>query len=235
MIVSLTIVRYRKALTPFALLAMIVHHIPMWLRKKCSFYKLLGTGKGEFSTKPNWQQWGTLAVWDTRESFDDFYAMSFIRKWWNAFGAEQWTILCEPIQCHGKWSGKAPFTAQAIPGYNGPVVVLTRARIRLSRLLPFWRSVKAVAAQLEEAPGRVLNFAIGQTHHLIGTFSVWDNADNMKAFAYSAGAHLDVINRVREESWFTEDLFARFRPVDSFGTLDGTDPVKSLLAGKDDF
>jgi hypothetical protein len=229
MIVSLTIVCYRKAFTPFALLAMMVHHIPFRLQKKCSFYKLLGTGKGKSSTKPNWQQWGILAVWDTKESFDDFYATSFVRKWWNAFRAETWTILCEPIQCHGKWSGKEPFKAQSTPGYDGPVVVLTRARIRLSRLLIFWRSVKPIAADLEEAPGRVLNFAIGQTHHLIGTFSIWDNVANMKAFAYTPGAHLDVINRARKENWFKEDLFARFRPIAAMGSLNNTDPLRGLI------
>jgi hypothetical protein len=226
MIVSLTIVRYRKIFTPFALLAMMVHHIPMQLQKKCSFYKLLGTGKGKSSTKPNWQQWGILAVWNGRGSFDDFYTTSFISKWWNVFGVEKWTILCEPIQSHGKWGGKEPFMGQPAPGYDGPVVVLTRARIRFSRLLSFWRSVEAVASQLEQAPGRMLNLAIGETHHVIGTFSVWDNIDSIKAFAYTPGAHLNVIKRAQEENWFAEDLFARFKPVDSFGTLNGVDPLR---------
>ena len=110
MILSLTIVRYRKWLIPFALLAMAVHRLPMWLQKGCTFWKLLGSGKnGTFSLAPDWQQWGLLAVWDDREDFDQFYERSFITKWWHLFAQEKWTILCEPLQSRGKWDGKEPF------------------------------------------------------------------------------------------------------------------------------
>ena len=50
MIVSLTIVRYRKLFIPFALLAMAIHRRPMRMQKACTFWQLLGTGKnGTFS------------------------------------------------------------------------------------------------------------------------------------------------------------------------------------------
>src|ERR1700709_269536 len=103
MIVSLTIIRYRKALIPFALLAMAFHRLPLWLRKGCSFWKLLGSGKnGTFDLQPDWQQWGLLAVWDSREDFDRFYKSSFMVSWWKLFRTERWTMLCEPLQSHGK-------------------------------------------------------------------------------------------------------------------------------------
>src|SRR6202000_72758 len=73
MIVSLTMVRYRKLLVPFALLAMAIHRLPMQLQKGCTFWQLVGSGKnGTFSLSPDWQQWGCLAVWDTREDFNRF-------------------------------------------------------------------------------------------------------------------------------------------------------------------
>ena len=82
MIVSLTIVRYRKVFIPFALLAMAVHRLPMRLQKGCTFWQLLGCGRnGLFDLSPDWQQWGLLAVWDTREDFDIFYKRSFITRW----------------------------------------------------------------------------------------------------------------------------------------------------------
>ena len=63
MTVSLTILRYRKRFIPFALLSMMLFRLPLWLNKKISFWKLLGTGKsGTFDKHPDWQQWGILGV-----------------------------------------------------------------------------------------------------------------------------------------------------------------------------
>ncbi|WP_246230508.1 hypothetical protein [Mucilaginibacter humi] len=87
MIVSLTIVRYKKWQIPFALSAMAIHRLFLWLQKGCTFWKLLGSGKnGTFDLQPDWQQWGLLAVWDERSSFEQFYQQSFIAFWWNFFG-----------------------------------------------------------------------------------------------------------------------------------------------------
>src|ERR1700761_4950257 len=135
MIVSLTIVRYRKAMIPFALLAMAIHRLPMMLQKGCSFWKLLGSGRnGTFDLHPDWQQWGLLAVWNDQEDFDRFYANSFVAGWWRKLAHEQWTVLCEPLQSHGKWDAKEPFGKPDVNNYSGPIAVLTRATIRLNKL-----------------------------------------------------------------------------------------------------
>src|SRR5476651_266371 len=142
MIVSLTIVRYRKTLVPLALLAMAAHRLPMMLRQGCSFWKLLGCGhNGTFDLQPDWQQWGLLAVWDEREDFDRFYRNSFVSKWWSLYARESWTVLFEPLQSHGKWDGKEPFGRPNISNHTGPVAVLTRATIHLNRLKNFWSHV----------------------------------------------------------------------------------------------
>ncbi len=93
----------------------------------------------------------------------------------------------------------------------------------------FWKSVKAVAASLEVAPGRIFDIAIGETYQLAATFSVWDNTDNMKAFAYAPGKHTDVIKRARDEDWLEEELFARFKPIAAMGSLNNADPLKGLI------
>jgi hypothetical protein len=231
MIVSLTIVRYRKVLIPFALLSMAIFRLPMRFQKGRNFYRLLGCGKvgNAFSTRPDWQQWAILACWDDRKAFECFYGGSFMAKWWKLFGVEKWTILCQPLQSHGKWGGKEPMINQPIKDYEGPVVVLTRARIRLKSFKAFWESVDPVATRLEQAPGRAFNVPIGQSYRLPGTFSVWDSVANMKAFAYTPGAHVDVMKRAHDEGWFSEDLFARFKPIAAFGTLHHTDPLKGMI------
>jgi hypothetical protein len=232
MIISLTIVRYRGLLIPFALIAMAIHRLPLWLNKQCSFWKLLGCGKnGTFDLSPDWQQWGLLAVWDTREDFNHFYTHSLIRWWWKTFTHEQWTILCEPLISHGKWNGKHPFgKPEGDKDYTGTVAVLTRATIRLNKLKQFWSNVPHVATIMAKAPGYITSVGIGEAPFFLqATFSVWKNADSIKAFAYESKEHSEVIRKTREGHWYSEELFARFKPIASIGTLHGKDPLEGVL------
>lgn len=231
MIVSLTIVRYRKSLIPFALLAMALHRLPMAMQKGCSFWKLLGSGRnGTFDLQPDWQQWAVLACWDSRGDFDRFYNSSFIRRWWNNLTTESWTVLAEPLQSHGKWDGKTPFGEANISDYTGPVAVLTRATIRLNKLKNFWSNVDSVASMMKNAPGFITSLGIGEApFYRQATFSVWKNLDDVKAFAYRSREHAEVIKKTRNENWYSEELFARFRPIAAWGTLQGQDPLKGTI------
>jgi heme-degrading monooxygenase HmoA len=231
MIVSLTIVRYRKALVPFALLAMAIHRLPMMLRQGCSFWKLLGCGhNGTFDLQPDWQQWGLLAVWEEREDFERFNGSSFITKWWKLLAYEQWTILLEPLQSHGRWDGKEPFGKPDVTTYTGPVAVLTRATIRLAKLKNFWSNVDEVADIMAAAPGYITSVGIGEAPvYRQATLSVWESADAVKNFAYNTPQHAEVIRKTRQENWYSEELFARFKPLATWGTLNGKNPVEGLL------
>ena len=228
MIVSLTIVRYRKLFIPFALMAMAIHRLFMRLQKGCTFWKLLGSGQnGTFDLQPDWQQWGLLAVWQSREDFDSFHTQSPVVYWWTLFGVERWTILLSPLQSHGKWDTKEPFLAQDDPSYAGPIAVLTRATIRLNKLKNFWSNVDDVANLMATAPGYITSLGIGEApFYRQATFSVWQSLDDVKAFAYKSREHSEVIRKTRAESWYKEELFARFKPLATFGTIKGQNPLK---------
>jgi hypothetical protein len=113
MLVTLTIIRYPKRYTWFALAAMAIHRVPLWLNKNISFYKLLGCGKnGSFDKHPDWQQWGILTVQDKgldnlqqQTIINNLYG-AFIHQWFQLFKCETWTILLEPLEGHGKWDNK---------------------------------------------------------------------------------------------------------------------------------
>jgi hypothetical protein len=231
MIVSLTIVRYRKLFIPFALLAMAIHRVPMRRQKACTFWQLLGTGKnGTFDLRPDWQQWGLLAVWNNHEDFNLFYNQSFIARWWNNFGVEQWTILCEPLQSHGKWEGKEPFGKPNITDYDGPIAILTRATVRMNRLKNFWANVDEVSELMKKSSGYITSLGIGERpFYRQATFSVWNSVDDVKAFAYRSKEHTEVIRKTRDEGWYSEELFARFKPIAVMGTLNNVDPLKGLI------
>jgi heme-degrading monooxygenase HmoA len=234
MIVSLTIVRYRKALIPLALLAMALHRLPLMLNKGCTFYKLVGCGRnGSFDLTPDWQQWGLLAVWNNRDDFDSFYQQSFVSKWWKRLTTESWTMLAEPLQSHGKWDGQEPFGKNQVKDYGGPVAVLTRATIRTNRLKNFWSHVDQAAKMMASSKGYITSVGIGEAPvYRQATFSVWESLNDVKAFAYRSPEHAEVIKKTRDENWYSEELFARFRPVAAWGTLHGADPLKGKIIFK---
>jgi hypothetical protein len=203
----------------------------MLMQKSCTFWKLLGSGKNcTFDLHPDWQQWGLLACWESRDHFERFHQQSFVARWWKFFKTEQWTILLEPLQSHGKWNGKEPFGDPDIQNYDGPIAVLTRATIRFSKLKSFWANVDSVASLMSKAPGYITSFGIGEMPvYRQATFSVWDNPENVKAFAYGSREHAEVIRKTREEGWYSEELFARFKPIATIGTLNHADPLKGLI------
>jgi heme-degrading monooxygenase HmoA len=210
---------------------MALHRVFLWLQRGCTFWKLLGSGhNGTFDLQPDWQQWGLLAAWDDRESFDRFNDHSFITSWWKLLATGTWTIICQPLQSHGKWDGKEPFGSSDIANYTGPIAVLTRATIRFSKLKNFWSNVDEVANLMVNAKGFVTSFGIGEAPvYRQATFSIWESLDDVKAFAYQSREHAEVIKKTRLENWYSEELFARFKPIDSFGTIKGKDPLNGMI------
>jgi hypothetical protein len=230
MIVSITIVKYPKKYIPFAFFAMALHRLPLWFNKKCSFWKLLGCGKnGTFDIYPDYQKWGLLAVWNNEANFEDFKTRSFVAKWWNLFSIEQYHILAQPIEAHGKWSGKEPFGNPKIKDHEGLVAVLTRATIRVNKLKYFWANVPAVASIMANAKGFVTSIGIGEAPFFMqATLSVWQSVEDVKNFAYKSKEHAEVIKLTRSQNWYAEELFARFKIVKTFGTMDGINPIKII-------
>ena len=239
MTVTLTILRYRKRFIPFALLSMMLFRLPLWLNKNISFYKLLGSGKnGTFDKRPDWQQWGILTVGSGQSAvgcmehktlYRQLYG-SFIGGWIRLFGCETWTIFLEPIGGHGTWDGKKvfgelPFQTE----YDGKIAVLTRATIRLSRLKNFWANVNSVANQMVGAKGFISSLGIGELPWIKqATFSIWQDRAAMKAFAYQMKEHQEVIRKTRAEKWYSEDMFVRFKIVNSVGSIKGIDPALNI-------
>jgi heme-degrading monooxygenase HmoA len=224
MLVSLTIVRYPKIHIPLAFFSMAFLRMPLFFNQKIKFYKLLGCGKnGTFDINPDYQQWGLMTVWDSKEDFLVFRNKSFVWEFWRLFTTEQWNLLCIPFESHGKWDGKEPF-GNPTPdrNYVGKIAVLTRATIRLSKLKSFWKNVPTVASSMNDAEGFITSVGIGEMPFVKqATFSVWENLDAVKKFAYRQRQHAEVIKKTRQEDWYSEDLFARFIPIESDGTIHG--------------
>jgi hypothetical protein len=193
------------------------------------FWKLLGTGHGSgFSLQPNWNCYGVIGVWDDTAVAQNFLHRSAWMEQVRRRADEVWTAYLQPTQSRGQWSGSNPFTPAIAQPSAGPIIVLTRATIRLSKLRAFWSAVPGTSDALERHAGLILSIGVGEAPFgRQATFSIWRDEQAIRDYARKERAHAEVIRRTRDEGWYAEELFARFALIASEGTWAGGDPLKS--------
>ncbi len=205
----------------------------------------MGCGKnGTFDKVPDWRQWALLQVWSL-ESEDwnqntqtpvsiphtSGITPDFLLSWWKFFHCEVWTLTLAPIEGHGTWDGKQCFgELPRQTEYEGMIGTLTRATIRISKLNSFWKNVTGVADQMTMADGFITSLGIGEIPWVKqATFSIWETKADMKQFAYQMKEHTEVIKKTRQENWYSEDMFVRFKIIRSSGNLHGKNPLQGKL------
>ncbi|MBC5991746.1 DUF3291 domain-containing protein [Pontibacter sp. SD6] len=195
------------------------------------FYKLLGSGHGKgFSIKPNFWRYGLMCTWESEAAADTFLNSSALMQEYKNHTFESWTIRLLPYQSHGQWDNQEPFSPTLTePHTSGPVAVLTRASINWLALPNFWRFVPETSKALDDAEGLICSIGLGELPFIRqATFSVWESMEAMKQYAYKNPLHKEVMRRTRAENWYSEELFARFKPVATQGTWNGKDPLEHV-------
>ena len=198
----------------------------LWLKrtKYVSFWKLLGTGKGETFTVRDGTalRWGFIVV-IPREKLDTFNSSRGVERWRKKSISEFHAVLA-PLSVHGLWADRNPFEIENSivknREWSGEVVAITRARIKWRKNVIFWRSVPPVTQSLHQSEGLIRAIGIGEAPiGLQGTFSLWASTDAVKNFAYRGSAHQSAIAATHREKWYSEELFARFAVLERAGRL----------------
>jgi hypothetical protein len=220
----LVVIRYPALLSFLGILSMAIFHFPLFFNKKIGFYKLMGTGKnGSFDIWPDFRQWSVMLFYN-KSLFNDVSGKSiakkllgtFINTWLKLSQAKVRFIHLEPYAGHGSWDNQS-FISQRKSSEEpvGRIAVLTRATIRLTRLIAFWKAVPSTSFQLDQHPGFVFSIGVGEIPLIKqATFSIWESEADMKSYAYKMRAHQEVIKRTRNENWYAEEMFLRFRLLD---------------------
>jgi hypothetical protein len=204
----------KRSAIPFAFLQMAIGRRKARAIPGVTFAKLMGTGTGKTFTPSDadLKQWAILFV------VDDFNALDrtpFIARW-RKRSTEISRFLMQPVSSHGQWSKREPFEISSAPREGGQVIAITRARLKWSQAIRFWRSIPPVVADLHRAPGLKFSIGIGEAPiGLQGTFSIWESDAALRDFAYKNAPHRVAIENTKKFNWYSEELFARFDLVNT--------------------
>ncbi|MCR9124835.1 MAG: spheroidene monooxygenase [Rhodobacteraceae bacterium] len=195
------------------------------------FWKLCGSGTGEgFTPVPNTAVYAILATWPDPETARVRIGTARPWRWYRARATEDWTVFLCPTSARGSWSGQSPFVATARDAPKGPLAALTRATVKPSVALKFWRKVPAISDVIGRDPNVLFKIGIGEVPLLQQiTFSIWPDSAAMADFARNpAGPHASAIDAVRQGLWFREELYARFAVTGESGTWGGVSPLAAF-------
>lgn len=236
-IAALTLARYPWRNAYGALARMGLNRRPLQHTPGLRFWKLLGSARGLAFGPWNPRRYGLFSVWDSPAALDAFERESPVIAAYRRRVDELWTVRLKPISWHGAWSGVDPFAgaepASPLAPDDGPLAILTRATIRPRRVRAFRAAARQVNTELTKHPGLLAAIGLGEAPLFIqATFSLWASLRAVRGFAYMGPEHIEAMRRKESEAWYSEELFARFRPVASYGTWEGVNPLADHQIGE---
>lgn len=182
-----------------------------------NFVKSMGSGGGKgFDFTPSFSTYCWLLVWENKELAETFFQNNSYYKSYVARSIETKLFYLENVMSHGLWSKVNPFIKTTDFNPDSSVVVLTRARIKLSRIVQFWTKVGRTANELYKFEDLQFAIGVGELPFIQqATISIWKNIESVKQYAYKDETHKRVIALTRQYNWYSEELFARFVLVDT--------------------
>ena len=174
------------------------------------FIKLLGTGsKDGFSIIPDFTSYVMISAWENDALRKNFTNKNKSFKEIINKSSKRVEIKIDPYNYVGSWNGINPFINKS--SYKeGKIIVLTRARVRLNKLINFFISTSSAAKSINSKKGAEYYKGVGELPIIEqATISIWKSEQSMKDYAYSDKSHLKIIHKARKNNWYSEELFVR--------------------------
>lgn len=191
-----------------------------------TFAKVLGSGRnGGFRPAPSTTHQGLFCAFEDEPAADAFLSRrAGLLESLRANARELFTAKLAAYASRGQWSGVAPLEIAATrpsPGDGVPIASLTRASIRPTKALAFWRHAPPSEDSLHASSGCLVAAGLGEMPLLRqATFTIWEDEAAMERFSRQ-GAHLQALRLAHENGYFSESLFARFVPTEMTGSWHG--------------
>jgi hypothetical protein len=178
---------------------------------------------GAVRPRPDLGRPALVAFWDDDEALNRFLVEHPTAKTL----ARGWSVRLTPLRLHGSWPG----VPDDLPHgrdveHDGPTAVLTLGRVRLDRVVAFFRTSARAEAAVLEAPGLIWATGIAKPP-FVSTFSLWRSTDALRTYAYDGPQpeHPDAIAAHRARPFHHQSAFVRFHPYGSRGHLEGRNPL----------
>ena len=221
-VMLLQLVRWRTGAAAWGLSRLVLGPRALGRAPGLHFTRVLGSGRnGGFGLAPGFDRQGVAAFFADEDSARDYAAQSPALQVRRDHSQECLLLLCRASAARGSWAGHTMAATSPAAAPGEPVAALTRASIRPRHARAFWRHTPAAQAALDAAPGCRLAAGLGEAPLLRqATFSLWDDAASMEAFA-RRGAHRQASADATGRDWFSESMFVRLVPIEMEGTWHG--------------
>lgn len=135
---------------------------------------------GSLLPSPTLGRVGLVAFWDDDDALGHFLATHPVA----GMLADGWHTRLELLRASGTWPGLPADVAPARTiDHDGPAVVLTLGRLRLTQAVRFLRSSAKAQASAVGAPG--LTWATGLARPpFVATCSIWQTTRDLSSYAY---------------------------------------------------
>ncbi|MBV8691800.1 MAG: spheroidene monooxygenase [Actinobacteria bacterium] len=168
-----------------------------------------------------------LAMWDDEDAaatFTDTHPLA------RRFADGGFHAVLRPLRAFGSWPGlPEDVPRNRVTHHEGPVMVATLGRLRLSQTLRFLRASRPAERAAIDADGFLWGTAAARPP-FVATVSVWSSDDAAAAYAYgdAQAGHPQAIARQRKKDFHQYSAFIRYAIVSTTGAVSATSPVPDV-------
>lgn len=183
---------------------------------------------GTTPARPSLGRVGLIAFWEdevARNQFDATHPLA-------AKLGGGLVVHARPLRIHGAWPGIGDdVPTRRNVEHDGPVLVLTLAKTKFSRVIPFFRASNPAEKAVVTAPGNIFSTAVLRPP-FISSVSLWDSGEAAMDYAFSGrqAGHPEAMAAGRAKPFHRQQAFIRLAIDEIRGMLAGHNPLLSDAA-----